>query len=173
MEIRGLTGQQIESAATTAKVTLYRMRPVGHTRDGRPKFRLQLHTTRDDEGRVIFGRLGFSENRDGSRRRCPGAVCWHGHRAFMRACYALVPDAKIVTAFITYTDAENFERSHTFTAERQAGSAYRPVTFGELCECDDEAGIYTRETKRRGKPGGPLHTDGRLGGFGQYVAGRG
>ena len=32
-------------------------------------------------------------NKDGSLRRVPGAVCWHGHRDFMRALFRLAPES--------------------------------------------------------------------------------
>lgn len=75
----------------------------------------------------------------------PGAVCWHGHRDFLRALYRRVPDAKVRTAFITYQNAEHFEARYRSTYDGPPASArgsfaghVRP--YRDACTCD-EGGI--------------------------------
>lgn len=72
----------------------------------------------------------------------PGAVCWHGHRDFLRAFYRLVPDAKIRTAFITYQSAEHFEANYESTWDGPCGKSRgsyagyaRP--YQDACTCVD------------------------------------
>jgi hypothetical protein len=73
----------------------------------------------------------------------PGAVCWHGHAAFLKAFYALVPDAKIRTALTTYKNAAHFAESYPETyygppaAKERAGFAYVNVEpYGAACACE-------------------------------------
>lgn len=72
----------------------------------------------------------------------PGAVCWHGHRDFLRALYRRVPDAKIRTAFITYQNAEDFEARYRDTYDGAPGGNntqrhvyYRP--YEDACTCTE------------------------------------
>ena len=101
-----------------------------HTRKGGLVFRLVLKTVRDKKGNVIFGRIGFSG------RRSPGHVCWHGHRAFMRALLTRCPDAVIITAFARYNGLDHFEQTHVVTAYTNIGSQYRPMMMSDACDCD-------------------------------------
>lgn len=152
MEIRGLTLDQLEKIARHTPVVLYNARLVGQTRKGEPKIRLQLHSARDSAGRVVYGRRGFSRTKNGERRALCGCVCWHGHRDFMLGVFEANPTAIIVSAFARYDGRENFERLYHDTGDRQVGSQYDPAYYSDLCDCDDDAGIYFRETKRSGKP---------------------
>lgn len=80
-------------------------------------------------------------NKDGSPRRVH-AVCWHGHRAFFRALYAALPagvTCRIITTMATYRDAEDFERTHDATGDRNIGSLMRPVGARDACQCGEEA----------------------------------
>lgn len=72
----------------------------------------------------------------------PGAVCWHGHRDFLRALYRLVPDAKIRTAFITYQNAEHFEANYESTwdgAPDKARGSYPGYAkpYQDACTCEE------------------------------------
>ncbi|GAA3751156.1 hypothetical protein [Micromonospora maritima] len=58
------------------------------------------------------------------------AVCWHGHREWMRAIYKAHPDAVIRTALATYRGAKHFEDTHEDTIrEGLSGS--------QTCTCDE------------------------------------
>lgn len=108
------------------------IRPVGRGFT----FTLKLESSRDP-----FHRHGqFQVNRDRSYQangcgRSMTYVCWHGHREFMRAIYALAPDAVIKTGLTTYKNSAHFENTHRDT-NRNIGSEYRPVYFSEACDCE-------------------------------------
>lgn len=150
MLVRGASSEDIINAATTAGVRLTGGGPWGAVwRDavprpvpGRlPSFRFTLRTLPRENRKdpIRFGRYGFSRNRStGNRRRVPGAVCWHGHRNFMRELFRLAPGAVLVSAFATYKGRDDFERNHGDTAYREVGSRMEPVSFADLCDCDDE-----------------------------------
>ena len=50
-----------------------------------------------------------------SRGRRLAAVCWHGHREWMREVFKSAPDAIIITALARYTGSANFEATHADT----------------------------------------------------------
>lgn len=109
--------------------------------NGRPdrwRFVLRTASRVNRKDAIKYGRYGFVRNRTtGNRRRTPGSVCWHGHRDFMRALFAMAPDAVLVTAFATYKGREHFESSHWETGDRNVGSQMDPVTISELCDCEE------------------------------------
>jgi hypothetical protein len=155
MEIRNVTAEHLEFAAHEAHVRMTQggswgrskglgggfVEPVGCTRQGGRVWRLTLRTARDESGKVVWGRRGFARNKDGSRRRVPGPVCWHGHRAFMRALFKVAPHAVIISSLARYNDAEDFERKHGATADHPAGSYYDPVTVANLCDCKGDTPV--------------------------------
>jgi hypothetical protein len=63
------------------------------------------------------------------------AVCWHGHRDFMRAIFDRDPSARIKSAFADYKGRENFEREFPATAHRNVGSMMYPVFMIDACTC--------------------------------------
>ncbi len=148
----------IACAASEVGVRLYNLRPSGKG------VAFQLKTGEPNEKRVDwrgklkwqarYQRLSRRENVSIARGTAgvtynsvvPGAVCWHGHRDFLRALYARVPDAKVRTAFITYQGREHFEDNYQRTWD---GPVTRPTTFAyanqakpyiDACTCD-EGGI--------------------------------
>lgn len=130
MLVSRVTQQEIEHAARVAGVGLLNL----HAVNGRKfAFRFRLVPIASKWQRYSGS---YMRKRDGSRRRVH-AVCWHGHRAFMRALYAQALTARIVTAFATYTDAEQFERTHGATYGERAGSLAAPIAFGDLCPCSE------------------------------------
>jgi hypothetical protein len=141
MLVRHVNVDSLYRAANTSSVRLYNIRPEGRG------FRFQLRT----DGTRTWRRRGFSRRpSDGERRWTGGAVCWHGHRAFMRAVYQLEPEAIIATSMARYTSARQFEATHESTGNRMVGSQADPVSFAELCDCPDadsprrfHAEIYT------------------------------
>jgi hypothetical protein len=129
MIARRITFEQLRQAAVA----------VGLRVDAQPEnrpgtsWRFTLRTTSRH-----YGRRGFSRRRsDGERRRVGGAVCWHGHRDFMRRLFDLAPDAVIISSFIRYDGAADFERKHLSTYDRNVGSQIDPVCYGDLCDCED------------------------------------
>lgn len=63
------------------------------------------------------------------------AVCWHGHRDFMRAIFAKDANARIKSSFADYKGAENFERDFPGTAYRNVGSMMYPMFMKDACTC--------------------------------------
>jgi hypothetical protein len=67
-------------------------------------------------------------------RRIPSA-CWHVHRDFMRALFALQPDATIRSHLACYKGKNGFERDYPATGSKNIGSIMQPLYFEEACEC--------------------------------------
>lgn len=78
-----------------------------------------------------FHRHGWRNEGKGKRMTY---VCWHGHRAFMRALYSLAPEATIRTGFAYYKGAEHFERTHEDTA--WGSSPHARVAYSDMCDCE-------------------------------------
>lgn len=76
---------------------------------------------------------------EGGRRSNTGrkiaAACWHAHRDFFRALYAINPKASIKSALAEYFDAEDFEENFEETGDRDIGSIMVPQIVREACEC--------------------------------------
>lgn len=64
------------------------------------------------------------------------AVCWHGHRDFFRAIFAILPDLKIRTACATYRGLDHFESTHRST-DRNIGSQMFPLYYTDACNCNE------------------------------------
>ena len=149
MLIYHATQSDIERAAHQARVQLLNLRAVTQAkRTWRVRLVPLVVATKGRETLYAWQRYSSSAfPTKGGRRRKVHAVCWHGHRAFMRALYALAPTAKIRTAFATYYDAAHFERNHGDTAYRTVGPAIARVQFGELCACGFGRDILARTAK--------------------------
>lgn len=63
------------------------------------------------------------------------AACWHVHRDFLRALFAMVPSARVKTAVADYRGREGFEKTFPDTAHRNIGSMMAPVAMADACEC--------------------------------------
>jgi len=137
MLIRGATPDDIRAAAAEVGVSLRGGSSQAHSRGGEIRargkgFRVQLCTAgeRTPSGRVKPGTARYRRlsSRDG--RTVPGAVCWHGHRDFMRALFARCPEAVIISALATYRGADDFERTHRASAEGDTGPAGECACIG-------------------------------------------
>lgn len=71
----------------------------------------------------------------GRQGRRVNAVCWHGHREFFRALFALAPEAVVSTALARYT-AENFESAYPST-DRNIGPMVASMFHSEACSCPE------------------------------------
>lgn len=93
-----------------------------------------------DDHRVPGGmrfRLGVRDSRKyGARTSASGrhipSASWEAHRDFLRALFAIVPDAVVYTMLATYRGAEDFEEKFPATAHRNVGSQMFPVTMRQL-----------------------------------------
>jgi len=153
MKAYGVTAEKIANAADTIGV-----RPYNVTEHGgkRPYVTFTLKTGERDERRIDWrGKSVLSPRyqRLSQRTRLsqdakhpetyfnpvvPGAVCWHGHRDFMRALFALAPDAEIRSAMATYKGSDNFEQTFGFT--RYAGGSrmgVQMIPYADACTCAD------------------------------------
>lgn len=130
----------LQTAAVQTGVQINPRRRWDHTRG--TSFRLAL----DDTGlRTPSGRY---QVKNGERmlprycrtswysRRIVNAVCWHGHRDFFRALFAILPDLKVRTSMATYTGA-TFESIYRDTYYKNAGSQMQPAEYGSLCICSE------------------------------------
>lgn len=125
MLIRGITIAQAEEIAKSLGVSLYNTnrKGTGFTTVLRPseQFPDKYRKYNDNMGR---------------HRKC-WAVCWHGHRDFMRAIFRINPNAVIRTAVENYYGAEEFEKKYQDTGYKNVASQATPVWFAESCECGE------------------------------------
>lgn len=99
-----------------------------------------LKTTRDEYGDYRYQRTSASVFHD---ERRVFAVCWHGHRDFMRAVFKRDPEARIKTALgrtrtdpgADYRGREDFEEKFPDTAYINVGSMMYPQYASEVCKC--------------------------------------
>jgi hypothetical protein len=63
------------------------------------------------------------------------AVCWHGHRDFMRALFRRDRDARIKSYFSDYKGSDDFEATFPETGYRNVGSMMYPMQMREVCNC--------------------------------------
>lgn len=147
MKAWGLTEDQIRDAARDVGLSIHGEwlgRPTGGiVQDGRAlRFRLGVDSTaaRDANGYLPFQRRSMARWHEDRPRRI-AAVCWHGHRAFMRAAFALNPDARIKTVLADYRGADDFERTHEQTQGQ--GNAYN-LSYEQACACHETAALAGR-----------------------------
>jgi hypothetical protein len=154
MHVKNAKDWQIEQAALNVGVRLYNFRSSGKG------YAFQLHPGDKDQpgvseatGRKLWTakyarKSQWSEISASGREYCrtiSSAICWHGHRDFFRALYALAPEARIKTAFTTYKNAEHFEESYrdTYYGKSSIGGAYRcgfvsrVLPYADACGCQE------------------------------------
>lgn len=135
MKVWNADESQIREAIAEAGLKVYgEWSDYGHgngiVREGRAlRFRLGLDTTQPRHNPGNF--LPYQRRSTYSGRKV-AAVCWHGHRDFMRALYRLAPDARIKTALADYHGAEDFERQ--FRSTYGVGNGWN-ISYGQACGC--------------------------------------
>ena len=106
----------------------------GIRRDGRAwRFRLALNSDLPKRDSGYKYQRTSSSGFNPERR--VAAVCWHGHRDYMRAVFSRDPDARIKTAFADYRGSEGFERDFPETGYRNVGSMMYPAFAKDICTC--------------------------------------
>lgn len=70
-----------------------------------------------------------------SGRRRTGAVCWHGHYAFMRAVFMLDANAKFRTAIDTWDGRQDFFKRAAESGRKNVGSIMEPLAYANACDC--------------------------------------
>jgi hypothetical protein len=63
------------------------------------------------------------------------AACWHAHRDVLAVLFEIKPDAKVTTEMAKYHGREMFRAAFPATEYRNVGSACRPASYGDLCDC--------------------------------------
>jgi len=160
------TESDIRDAAAEVGLTLH-SDWSGHgieTRGRALKFRLAVDSSadRDADGYLPYQRCSTSR---GSRRKL-AAVCWHGHRDFMRALFRRSPEMRLKTALADYRGSDDFERTYLGTDGGNATGGlgnYYHLPYGEACNCPEPVTIEERPirfAKLEGIP--PVETEVRV-----------
>lgn len=153
MNVKGVTYAQISEAAEEVGVRIYNYQDKGKQKmiDNRLQWLLECtFTLKTGDPRIWLAPL----NRDGKAPKMlarfrrfsertghtiPGAVCWHGHRDFLRALFHLAPNATVKTAVAVYRGADNFEATYRATASSpsswQSASWSQTVSTDNACSC--------------------------------------
>lgn len=133
MKAWNVTEEQIRDAARSVGLGIHSdWAGRGIVQDGRAlRFRLAVDTgsPRDAWGFLPYQRA--TTWRESGPRRV-AAVCWHGHRDFMRALFAVAPDMRLKTALADYRGADHFEGTYPDTAG--TGNEYN-VSYAQACNC--------------------------------------
>jgi len=138
-----LTPEQIREVATSVGVKIHSdWAGSGIRKDGRAwNFRLALDSTQPKRGNAGYKYQRTSQNSFYQGRKV-AAVCWHGHRDFMRAVFRLDPNARFKTAIADWKGSEDFEDRFAQTAYNNVGSMMYPMFAKDCCTCShDEWGV--------------------------------
>lgn len=127
-----LTPEQIREVAQSVGVTLF-AEPV---KNGRAwNFRLALNTAERRNRNAKYQRTSSSGWHEGRR---VNAVCWHGHRDFMRAVFAIDPNTRFKTALADWRGQQDFEDRFAQTAYNNVGSMMYPMFAKDCCTCSHD-----------------------------------
>src|SRR5688500_18960316 len=143
MNVKGASESQIREAANEVGVKVYNLRAKGIARDGQLRYTFTIKTEPRPNKRTAprWQRIASLRDYRGRRERViPGAVCWHGHREFMRALYRMAPNVVIRTAVAVYSGSDHFEATHEatyYTGGQRMGHA---VMLGTECRCASQGG---------------------------------
>ena len=94
-------------------------------------------STKDENGKGTgyrYQRLSASWYND---QRKVYAVCWHGHRDFMRRLFQHDPEARIKTHVADYKGQENFEATYVDTGYQNVGAPIYPRYRADVCTCGE------------------------------------
>lgn len=142
MEIKGVTRDQLATA-------------IEHADPGSPSQPSNLHFRRHDalnragtrwaitltiwDSRGHYSRRSAIPSYSGGKSRRISAACWHAHRDFLAALFAVAPDAVIRSSLAVYRGQVGFEATFPFTYYHNAGSMIDPQAYGSLCDCEEGA----------------------------------
>lgn len=97
-------------------------------------FSLRPTEGKDEHGNRQYQRISASAWSSGRR---VFAVCWHGHRDFMRAIFEHDPNARIKSYVADYKGRDDFERNFGQTGFHNIGSMMYPMFMKDACVCND------------------------------------
>ena len=107
----------------------------GIRKDGRAwSFRLALDSSVPKRGNAGYKYQRTSASMWNEGRKV-AAVCWHGHRDFMRSVFTRDPEARIKTSWADYKGSDAFERDFPETGYRNVGSMMYPAFAKDICTC--------------------------------------
>jgi hypothetical protein len=133
-----LSPEEIRQVAQSVGVRIFNDNPWnqgGIVKDGRAwNFRLGLKSDVPKRGDAGYKYQRTSQSAFNEGRKV-AAVCWHGHRDFMRAVFALDPNARFKTAIADWKGSEDFERRFAQTAFNNVGSMMYPMFAKDVCTC--------------------------------------
>ena len=118
--------------------------PNTHTDPNYSTYFTPRHARRVKKGRKIlrpYERIVLSSYTKIGERTV-NAVCWHGHRDFLRAAFTILPDLRIKSTLgwggkrVTYRGPADFEAKHPDTATINIGSTYQPLLYADACHCE-------------------------------------
>jgi hypothetical protein len=78
---------------------------------------------------------GCTQRKIGPTGRRIHAVCWHGHRDFLRSLFARTPSAVVISCVARYENSADFEASFAATGSQNVGGQMNPVPLDRACEC--------------------------------------
>lgn len=147
MRVYGITREAMESAAKSIGVTV----DVAPAARNGTSWRVKVNPDPSTEEVTERGPRGGVRERStryqrisastSQHERRVSAVCWHGFRDFFRACFALAPAARFITAFDTWNGSADFEARYRESGRRNIGSAYSPMYAAEACRCPESGRI--------------------------------
>ena len=131
-----LSPEQIREVAQSVGVKIHSdWAGSGIKRVGRAwNFRLALNSDVPKRGNAGYKYQRLSASGWSGTRKV-AAVCWHGHRDFMRAVFALDKDARFKTAIADWKGSEDFEARFAETAYNNVGSMMYPAFAKDVCTC--------------------------------------
>lgn len=129
MTIRGISLEQAEKAAAELGIEF-----IGSDTSGPRKGVEASGVLRPVHGSNPYQRISASPLH---HQRKVAAICWHGHRDFMRRVFDLNPDARIVSMLADYHGKDAFERNFPATGYRNVGSPMYPVSMCSVCTCPE------------------------------------
>lgn len=71
------------------------------------------------------------------RNRLVNAVCWHGHYRFLSELFLRHPNARVISAFDTWRNAEDFANRAESSGQRNIGAPIAPMQMREACLCSE------------------------------------
>ena len=134
MKVWGITEEEARQCASKVGIAIFNdWRGSGIDTVGRAlQFRLGL-----GDDKMLYRRLSAMRWNDRPPRKV-NAVCWHGHRDFMREVFKINPDARIKSAVADYRGSDDFERTFPGTGHRNIDSQMYPTEMQDACVCEED-----------------------------------
>jgi hypothetical protein len=144
MRVKGIEPEALREIAGALGLRLENGRPSGRyyaftLRVARP-LTSDVAQTGDGAWRLdARGRFAPSYRKRGheDRRWAGGAVCYHGHKAFMDRLFKRAPGAVLVSKLARFNGRESFLAQYEGIAQENVGSLMYPRAFADACRCGE------------------------------------